>query len=76
MYALVYAVSSVAAGGRGGSSAGTKVISSWGLGLVIANWVIRDAQKRGRPLCHDYGMFLFFAGPEGDGSRRRTLMFR
>jgi hypothetical protein len=26
MYALVYAVSSVAAGGRGGSSAGTKVI--------------------------------------------------
>ena len=33
------------------------------MALVIANWVIRDARKRGRPLCYDYGMFLFFAWP-------------
>jgi len=39
------------------------VLLHWAMALVIANWVIRDAQKRGRPLCYDYGMFLFFAWP-------------
>jgi hypothetical protein len=31
--------------------------------LVMASWVIADARKRGRRLCHDYDSFVFFARP-------------
>src|SRR5580765_5619726 len=63
VYALAVSVSWVAASGRGGLSGAADLISRWAMALVIANWVIRDARKRGRPLCYDYGMFLFFAWP-------------
>ena len=63
VYALAVSVSWVAASGRGGLSGAADLISRWAMALVIANWVIRDAQKRGRPLCYVYGMFLFFAWP-------------
>ena len=33
------------------------------LPLVISSWVLADARKRGRELCHDYGAFVFFAWP-------------
>ena len=29
--------------------------------LVMASWVMADARKRGRRLCHDYDAFVFFA---------------
>jgi hypothetical protein len=31
--------------------------------LVMASWVMADAQKRGRRLAYDYGSFVFFAWP-------------
>src|SRR5258705_13187032 len=33
------------------------------LPLIIASWVLSDAQKRGRHLCYDFGSFVFFAWP-------------
>ena len=31
--------------------------------LVLALWVMRDAQQRRIRLCHDYGSFVFFLWP-------------
>jgi len=62
-YALAFAVSWIAAGGRDASSASADLVSRWAMALVVANWVLCDAHKRGRPLCYDYGTFLFFAWP-------------
>jgi hypothetical protein len=31
------------------------------LSMIIAWWVVADAHKRGRRLCHDYESFVYFA---------------
>lgn len=31
--------------------------------LVVASWVMADARRRGRRLCHDYDSFVFFVWP-------------
>jgi len=38
-------------------------ISRIAFSLVIASWVLADAHKRGRRLCHDFDTFVFFAWP-------------
>jgi len=38
-------------------------ISRIAFSLVMAFWVVADAHKRGRRLCHDYDAFVFFAWP-------------
>ena len=63
LYALAYAVVSIGVGDAGTYSAGTGLISSWALALVVSLWVLRDASKRGRQLFYDYGMFVFFCWP-------------
>lgn len=39
------------------------LVSHLALSLVLALWVLHDAQRRKRPLCHDFGAFVFFAWP-------------
>jgi hypothetical protein len=38
-------------------------VSRVALSLIVASWVMADAQKRQRQLCYDYGSFVFFAWP-------------
>jgi hypothetical protein len=63
LYALAYAVVWIGVGEPGTHSARTDLISRFAIALVISIWVLRDAQKRGRELCYDYGMFVFFCWP-------------
>jgi hypothetical protein len=63
LYALAFGVVWIVADWRGAFSTGADLISRWAMSLVIATWVVRDAHKRGRQLCYDYGMFLFFGWP-------------
>jgi len=63
LYAVSFAVAWIAAGGRGAFSTGGDLISRWAMALVVTTWVVRDAHKRSRQLCYDYGMFLFFWWP-------------
>ena len=62
-YAAAYAIVSIVVGEPGTYSAGTDLISNLAMALVISIWVLRDAQKRGRQLFYDYGMFVFFCWP-------------
>jgi hypothetical protein len=39
------------------------LVSRLAFSLVLALWVIQDAAKRGRQLCHDYGAAVFFLWP-------------
>jgi hypothetical protein len=63
LYAAAYAIVSIAVGEPGTYSAGTDLISNLAMALIISIWVLRDAQKRGRQLFYDYGMFVFFCWP-------------
>ena len=31
--------------------------------MALASWVIADARQQRRPLCYDYGTFIYFAWP-------------
>lgn len=56
--------SSASANARGQlRSLGLGVRHHYALMLVMAAWVMADARKRGRRLCHDYDSFVFFAWP-------------
>jgi hypothetical protein len=46
-----------------GLSAGADVVSRCAFSGAMAAWVMADARKRGRRLCHDYDSFVFFAWP-------------
>ena len=63
LYLTAFAIASVVAGGGGALTSRSELISTLALALVVTTWVLRDAQKHGRPLCYDYGTFLFFAWP-------------
>ncbi len=61
--ANAYVVVQSLADGGGNASAGLNVVSRWAVAMAATTWVVRDAQKRGRRLCYDYGMFLLFGWP-------------
>jgi len=62
LYAIAFAVASIAApDGRLPWTA--DYVSRLALSLILASWVIADAQKRQTQLCYDYGGFVFFAWP-------------
>ena len=63
LYAVAFALAWIVAGGRGVFSIGADLISRLAMAMVVTIWVVRDAQKRGRRLCYDYEMFLFFGWP-------------
>ena len=63
LYAAAYAIVCILVGKPGMVSAGADLISTWALALVVSIWVLRDADKRGRQLFYDYGMFVFFWWP-------------
>src|SRR5262245_18784992 len=56
-------IASVASPHGGGLSPRADVASRLVFPLVMASWVIADARKRGRPLCYDFGSFVFFLWP-------------
>jgi hypothetical protein len=39
------------------------LVSRVAFSLIMASWVMADADKRGRRLCYDYDAFVFFAWP-------------
>ena len=63
LYAMAHGVAAGACPEGGGLPKRADLVSSLALSLVLALWVLRDAQSRGRPLCHDFGAFVFFAWP-------------
>ena len=63
LYALAFGIASATASDDRGLPKQADLASSVALSLVIALWVIRDAQKRGRHLCYDYDSFVYFAWP-------------
>jgi hypothetical protein len=63
LYAIALAVAWAISIDVKGPSPHADLVSRIGLQLILASWVISDAQKRGRKLCYDYGSFVFFAWP-------------
>ena len=63
LYALAFGIASATASDDRGLPKQADLASSVALSLVIALWVIRDAQKRGRHVCYDYDSFVYFAWP-------------
>ena len=57
--AMVLAVSSFA----WDSAALGDMVSRLAISLIMASWVLADAQKRGRQLCYEFGAFVFFLWP-------------
>ncbi|MDB6111420.1 MAG: hypothetical protein JWR69_3170 [Pedosphaera sp.] len=62
LYLLVDVVLSVPAIVRG-TVPNASLAATFALSLILTAWVLADARKRGRALCHDYGSFVFFAWP-------------
>lgn len=62
-YAIALGVATGASSVDEGLPNRADLASRLALSLVLALWVIRDAQKRGRQLCHDYGAAVFFLWP-------------
>ena len=63
LYAIAYGVAAGVSPEGEGLPKRADLVASLALPLVLALWVLRDAQSRGRPLCHDFGAFVFFAWP-------------
>jgi hypothetical protein len=63
LYAMAYGVAVGASPEGEGLPKRAELVSNLALPLVLALWVQRDAQRRSRPLCHDFGAFVFFAWP-------------
>ena len=61
LYAIALVVATTASDGS--LSWRADYASRLALPLILASWVITDARKRQRPLCHDYDSFVFFAWP-------------
>ena len=61
-----YAIASGVASGMtraGDLPKGANIASRAAFSLILALWVITDAQKRRRSVCYDYDSFVFFAWP-------------
>jgi hypothetical protein len=63
LFAIGFAVASILLGDDQGMSKRADLASGVALPLILASWVLSDAQKRGKRLCYDYGSFVFFAWP-------------
>ena len=62
LYAIAVAVASTMAP-DGNLPWRADYVSQLILSLILASWVIADAQKRRRQLCYDFDSFVFFAWP-------------
>jgi hypothetical protein len=62
LYALTVGVASAICP-SGTLPTGADYVARVALAFIIASWVIADARTRRRPLCYDYGSFVFFAWP-------------
>jgi hypothetical protein len=60
---VAFGIASAASPDGAGLPARADLASRFAFPLAIAAWVMADARKRGRRLCHDYDSFLFFAWP-------------
>jgi hypothetical protein len=63
LYAIAVAIASTVAPNGSRSPWAADYASRLALSLILAAWVIADAQKRQRRLCYDYDGFVFFAWP-------------
>jgi hypothetical protein len=63
LYAIALGIASVATPNARGLPKRADLASSVAFPLIVASWVMADARKRGRRLCHDYDSFVYFAWP-------------
>jgi hypothetical protein len=62
-FAIAFGVAAALGADAGGMPRRAELASSVALPLVVALWVMADARKRGRRLCHDYDSLVYFAWP-------------
>ena len=63
LFAFACGIASAISPDGAGMPKRAELASSVALPLVVASWVMADARKRGRRLCHDYDSFVYFAWP-------------